>query len=97
MSRGKPVVVRLVLDVLKPNTLPVEMLAENLLQATGVERIQIDILERDIATETTRITLEGMNLDREEIKKLLEESSCSLRSVDGITVEKTGSRGAWGQ
>ncbi len=95
MSQSKPVVVRLVLDVLKPNTLPAELLAENLLQATGVERIQIDILERDIATETTRITLEGLNLDREEIKKLLEESSCSLRSIDGITVEKRRSRRAW--
>ena len=54
---------RLVLDVLKPYRPSLPELAARLSSVDGVERVNISLVEVDMGTESTKITVEGEDID----------------------------------
>ncbi len=79
---------RLVLDVLKPHEPSKLLLAERLSTLTGVEGVNLSLYELDQETENIKITIEGNNLDFEEIKGAIEEYGAVIHSVDEIAAGK---------
>lgn len=79
---------RLVLDVLIPINMPSTQIAMSISLLKGVEGVDILIQEVERKVETAKITIEGENLNYEEIKNVLDNSGASLQSVDRITCGK---------
>ena len=79
---------RLVLDVLKPHEPSKLLLAERLSTLNGVEGVNLSLYELDQETENIKITIEGNNLDFNEIKGTIEEYGAVIHSVDEIAAGK---------
>ncbi len=79
---------RLVLDVLIPISYPTNELAKNLAKLEGVEGVDVLILEVERKVETAKITIEGDNLNFEDLKQSIESAGASLQSLDRITCGK---------
>ena len=79
---------RLVLDVLKPHEPSKLLLAQKLSTLKGVEGVNLSLYELDQETENIKITIEGNNLDFEEIKETIEEYGAVIHSVDEIAAGK---------
>jgi hypothetical protein len=79
---------RLVLDVLIPINLPTVDLTKRVSLIEGVEAVDVLVVEVERKVETTKITIEGENLDFDAIKELIESTGSSLQSVDRVTCGK---------
>jgi len=75
---------RLVLDVLKPHTPNIVYLANHLCQQGGIDGVNITAVEVDAETESVKVTIEGTNLDFENIKTELEAHGAAVHSVDQV-------------
>ena len=81
---------RLVLDVLKPiRGISIVDLAEKISVIEGVEGVNISVTDMDVETMGLMIVIEGVNLNFDEIKKILEEDGCAIHSIDEVV---SGSR-----
>ena len=80
---------RLVIDSLKPRETTVVELSRALADSKGVDEVDIIVTEVDARTETTRLTIKGMDIDYEQILKVMKEHGATLRSVDEISVAKS--------
>ncbi len=85
MSSG---IKRLVLDVLKPHEPHLPELAARLSRLKGVDGVNISLEEIDQSTESIKITMEGSNIDFEEVAKCLTENGAVIHSVDEVAVGK---------
>ena len=84
-----PSVRRLVLDVLMPHH-PDSLVFCQRLAALGPDyRVQLTVAEVDEHTETTRVTVEGADIDFHRLRDAITEMGASLHSID--EVEVTGS------
>ena len=79
---------RLVLDVLIPNNLPLTVLTQKISGVNGVEGVDVLIQEGERKVENAKITIEGDNLDFDEIRKVIESAGASLHSVDRVSAGK---------
>ena len=79
---------KLVLDVLIPFEVPKINFTTRLSNVKGVEGVDVLIQEVERKVETAKITLEGENINFDEIKDILEKSGASLQSIDRITCGK---------
>lgn len=79
---------RLVLDVLKPINLPSNVIAVELSRMPRVEGVDLQIEDVEQKVESARITIEGDNIDFDEIKKAIEKLGATVQSVDRITCGK---------
>ena len=79
---------RLVLDVLIPFEVPKIDFTTRLSNVKGVEGVDVLILEVERKVETAKITLEGENINFDEVKDILERTGASLQSMDRITCGK---------
>ena len=79
---------RIVLDVLKPHTPRLTDLALMVSRATHVIGVNISLKEVDQSTESITITLEGDNLDYENIKEILEQAGAVIHSIDQVVAGK---------
>ena len=80
--------IKIVLDVLKPREIPVYHLATSLAELKNVQQVTVDVMEVDVKTETVKLTVEGTNLDINDVLRHLEEAGCSVRSIDSVAVKK---------
>jgi hypothetical protein len=80
--------IKIVLDVLKPREIPVYHLATSLAELENVQLVTVDVIEVDVKTETVKLTVEGTNLDINDVLRHLEETGCSVRSIDSVAVKK---------
>ncbi|RLF21212.1 MAG: hypothetical protein DRN15_00635 [Thermoprotei archaeon] len=87
-EENRPILTRIVLDVLKPHQPSIIDLAKALMNVSGVQRVSIVISEMDAQTETTRIVVEGRGVDYERIAKVIEELGASIHSVDEVEMER---------
>ncbi len=78
---------RLLLDVDKAVARPTLMeLSAVIEKVQGVEGFNITVTEIDIETVGTEVTIEGTNIQFEELVKAIEKSGCVVHSVDQIAV-----------
>jgi hypothetical protein len=79
---------RLVLDVLKPHMPFLPELSVQLSRLTGVNGVNISLIEVDKNTESIKVTIEGNSLDYELIAKKLEENGAVIHSIDQVVAGK---------
>ncbi len=76
---------RLVLDVLKPLKGPTVVdVARELASLPGVDGVNITVKEVDVETLTVSITIEGENIDFDQVKDKLDLLGCVIHSVDQV-------------
>ncbi len=80
---------RLVIDSLKPRETTVVELSRALAESKGVDEVEIVVTEVDARTETTKLTIRGMDIDYETVLNVMKEHGATVRSVDEINVAKS--------
>ncbi|HUW68320.1 MAG TPA: DUF211 domain-containing protein [Candidatus Nanoarchaeia archaeon] len=75
---------RLVLDVLKPHYPLTLEYAKGLSELEDVSGVNISLYEVDQQTENIKITIEGDNLNYENIKEVIEDMGGVIHSIDEI-------------
>lgn len=75
----------LVLDVLKPHEPSILKLATTLSDLEGVDGTDITLYEIDSKVENVKITLQGNDIDFNDVKKCVEDSGGSIHSIDKVS------------
>jgi hypothetical protein len=78
----------LVLDVLKPHHPSIIELSKKLSVLKGVAGVNLSLYEVDQQTENIKITIEGENLDYDEIQQSIDNLGAVIHSVDEIAAGK---------
>ena len=73
---------RLVLDTLKPHEPNIIELAQQISELTGVDSVNISIYEIDRKVENAKITIEGMDIQYDEVAILIRELGGTIHSID---------------
>ncbi|WP_370573689.1 DUF211 domain-containing protein [Methanomethylovorans sp.] len=79
-----PGIRRMVLDVLKPHHPSIVEFSKKLSVLPGVSGVNLSLYEVDQQTETIKITIEGDDLDYEEIKQSIDNLGAVIHSIDEI-------------
>jgi len=77
-----------VLDVLKPHEPTIIELASQLSVLNGVEAVNISIYEIDRRVENAKITIEGSDLDYEQVELVIQENGGTVHSIDEVVAGK---------
>ncbi|MEM0365794.1 MAG: DUF211 domain-containing protein [Acidilobaceae archaeon] len=76
---------RIVLDVLKPvKGLSIVDISQEIATLNGVEGVNITVKEIDVDTMTLLITIEGKNIDFNDLEEKLETLGCVIHSIDQV-------------
>ena len=86
MSSG---IKRLVLDVLKPHVPNLVDIAGLVCKVDGVVGVNVALVEVDSHTESIKVTVEGDNLEFEEVNAALEACGASVHSIDQVVAGRT--------
>ncbi len=82
---------KVVLDVLKPLKGPsIVELAKTLSSVEGVSKVMVVVNEIDVETVTLTITVEGPDIDFEDLKSGIERLGGVIHSVDQVVAESSG-------
>ncbi|MCD6414341.1 MAG: DUF211 domain-containing protein [Candidatus Diapherotrites archaeon] len=76
---------KIVIDVLKPHEPNIIEYSKALSELNGVDGVTIRSVEIDEKTESIEMSLEGGNIDFEEVKKVVESLGGSIHSVDLVS------------
>jgi len=79
---------RLVLDVLKPHHPSIVDLAKRLSAMEGISGVNCTLEEVDQETESIKITIEGTNIEYDELEQAISESGAVVHSVDSVSAGK---------
>lgn len=81
---------RLVLDVLKPHQ-PNALDFSSALADLGADyRVKLTVTEVDKKTESTIVTIEGADINFDNIRKAIEKMGASVHSIDEVEVYGAG-------
>jgi hypothetical protein len=75
---------RLVLDVLKPHQPSILELAKAIAALKHVTGVNLSLLEVDTQTENIKITVEGVNVDFDEVQGVIEDMGAVIHSIDEV-------------
>ncbi len=76
------------LDVLKPHHPSIVELAKKLSSMEGISGVNCTLEEVDQETESIKITIEGTNIDYDELEQAISESGAVVHSVDSVSAGK---------
>ncbi len=76
---------RIVLDVLKPHAPSIIELAGRLGGLEGISGVNISLEEVDKDTDSVKITIEGTNIDYENVNQTISECGAVIHSIDGVS------------
>jgi hypothetical protein len=76
---------RLVLDVLKPHKPSILDLAKRICKLPHVTGVNLSIQEVDTETETVKITVEGNDVDFDELEAVIEDMGAVIHSIDEVS------------
>jgi hypothetical protein len=76
---------RIILDVLKPHKPSIIEVAERLGNLDGISGVNISLEEVDAETDSIKITIEGININYETVKKVISECGAVIHSIDGVS------------
>jgi hypothetical protein len=79
---------RLVLDVLKPHQPTMLTLAVKLGDIEGIKGVDIALFEIDNKVENIKITLEGDDIDYQEVQEVIQDAGGSIHSIDKVSTGK---------
>ncbi|HNT29612.1 MAG TPA: DUF211 domain-containing protein [bacterium] len=79
---------RIVLDTLKPHEPGIIELAEKISDQPGVDAVNISIYEMDRKVENAKITIEGNNIQVDEVFKIVKDYGASIHSIDEVVAGK---------
>lgn len=79
---------RLVIDALKPMEPNIIELAKDISLKSGVSAVNISMVEIDLKVENAKITIEGDDINYEEIRDLIEDMGGSIHSIDEVVAGK---------
>lgn len=79
---------RLVIDALKPMEPNIIELAKVISLKDGVSAVNISMVEIDLRVENVKITIEGDDINYEEISDLIEDMGGSIHSIDEVVAGK---------
>jgi hypothetical protein len=79
---------RLVLDMLKPMEPNIIEMANSLSTLNGVSAVNISIVEIDLKVENAKITIEGDDINYDEVKNLIQDMGGSIHSIDEVVAGK---------
>ena len=80
---------RLILDCLKPHQPPIYLIATEVSKVSSVTHVEIDSVEVDSETESLKVTIEGQDLDFDEIETSLNTIGVVVHSVDRVVASRT--------
>lgn len=75
---------RLVLDVLKPHEPSIVEFAQKIESINDVKGVNAIVIEIDEEVQNIKVTLEGQNMNYEQVKDVIEDEGGSIHSVDEI-------------
>jgi hypothetical protein len=75
---------RIILDVLKPHKPSIIEVAERIGELDGISGVNISLEEVDAETDSIKITIEGININYESVKKVISECGAVIHSIDGV-------------
>ncbi len=76
------------LDTLKPMEPNIIDMANSLSTLSGVSAVNISIAEIDLKVENAKITIEGDDLNYNEVKSIIEDMGGSIHSIDEVVAGK---------
>ena len=82
---------RLVLDVLKPHQPTMLVLADKLGDLEGIHGVDITLIEIDNKVENIKITLEGDDVDFQDVAEVVQDVGGSIHSIDKVSTGKRSS------
>lgn len=77
---------RLVLDMLKPLDPSLIEIGKAIATTKGVSAVNLVVYEMDRKTETVKATIEGSNVNFEEVKRVIENFGAVVHSIDQVVV-----------
>jgi hypothetical protein len=83
----QPRITHIVLDVLKPHQPPLPEFAAFVGELPGIKRVDVSVVEMDERTESLRITIDGANIEYEELRTHMAKQGAVIHSVDQVVVE----------
>jgi len=87
-ERHEGVVVKVVLDILKPHDPSIVEFAKEINAVKNVQRADVSIVEVDANTETVKLVVEGHAIKLEEVEAVVKRLGAAIHSVDQVVVEK---------
>ncbi len=75
---------RIVLDLLKPHEPSILDVSSNVAEGKGVDGVNATLLETDKEVENIKLTIEGEDIDFEDVKEKIEKIGCSIHSLDEV-------------
>jgi len=79
---------RVVLDTLKPMEPTIIEMAKKMSVIDGVSSVNISIAEIDLKVENAKITVEGEDINYEEVELLILDMGASIHSIDEVVAGK---------
>ncbi|AXV38697.1 MAG: DUF211 domain-containing protein [Methanobacteriaceae archaeon] len=81
MAKG---LIRIVLDILKPHEPTIPYFAKFISEVNGVDGVNVTLMEIDKETENIKVTIQGNDLNYDEITEAIEQYGGSIHSVDEV-------------
>lgn len=75
---------RVVLDVLKPHTPDVLAFGERVADCSGVDGVNVVLLETDREVQNIKLTVEGQAIDFEAVEAAIEDLGGTVHSIDQV-------------
>ncbi len=75
---------RLVLDVLKPHQPSILELAKAISALKHVSGVNLSLYEVDTQTENIKITVEGVDINFEDLQQVIEDMGAVIHSIDEV-------------
>ena len=76
---------RIILDVLKPHHPSILELAENISELEGISGVNISLEEMDEKTHSIKITIEGTNINYDNVLETIMNCGAEVHSIDGVS------------
>lgn len=74
----------MVLDVLKPHQPSILELAKSIAGLKHVTGVDCSLQEVDTQTESIKITIEGVNINFDEVQQVIEDMGAVIHSIDRV-------------
>jgi hypothetical protein len=79
---------RLILDVLKPHNPSIVEVSKQLSELKGISGVNCMLEEVDKETDSLKITIEGTDINYDEVEKTLESLGAVIHSIDCVSAGK---------
>jgi len=73
------------MDVLKPHEPSIMDLSKNIGQLPGIDGVDISVVEIDKKVENVKITVEGPDINFEDVEKIITENGGAIHSIDKVS------------